>query len=59
MKRLAGSTEWEAFEAVGQARKLPGGIGNFDDFIADAWRPGYVGMTLRVFNPVTCKWSIY
>lgn len=59
VRRLAGSTEWETFEATGHAQKLPGGIGNYDDFIADAWHPGYVGMSLRVFSPVTRKWSIY
>ena len=59
VKRLAGSTEWETFEAIGEAHKLPGGIGNYDDFVAEAWRPGFVGMSFRVFNPVTNKWSIY
>ncbi|HEX9391993.1 MAG TPA: hypothetical protein VF928_11835 [Usitatibacteraceae bacterium] len=59
VKRLAGCTDWETFEAVGHARKLPGGIGNYDDFIAREWRPGFVGMSFRVFSPVTGKWSIY
>ena len=59
VKRLAGSTEWETFEATAHAQKLPGGIGNFDDFIAEKWRPGYVGMSFRVFSPVTKKWTIY
>ena len=38
---------------------MPGGIGNFDDFTPLAWNPGYVGMALRVFDPVTQRWSIY
>ncbi len=59
VERLKGSTTWERFEARGTARPLPGGIGNFDDFVPIDWRPGYVGMSLRAFNPTTNLWSIY
>lgn len=59
VKRLAGSTEWETFEAFAHARPLPGSIGNYDDFIAIKWRPDFVGMSFRVFSPITKKWSIY
>ncbi len=59
VKRLTGSNEWESFVATANARKLPGGIGNHDDFIAEAWRPGFVGMSLRIFSPVTRQWTIY
>lgn len=59
VKRLAGCTEWETFDATSCARKLPAGIGNFDDFIPTSWRPGYIGMSLRIFNRQTCQWSIY
>ena len=59
VKRLAASTEWETFEATAHARALPGGIGNYDDFIAEKWRPGFVGMSFRVFSPISKKWSIY
>ncbi|MBI3229485.1 MAG: hypothetical protein HYZ45_04645 [Burkholderiales bacterium] len=58
-KRLQNNTEWECFEAVQHNQALPGGIGNFDDFIAASWRPGFVGMSLRLFNPQTELWSIY
>lgn len=57
--RLQGSTEWEHFEASGHVRPLPAGIGNYDDFVPTAWRPGFVGMSLRIFNPATQLWSIY
>ncbi|MFZ6644868.1 hypothetical protein ACO0LO_04085 [Undibacterium sp. TJN25] len=57
--RLQACTEWEEFEAVGHARPLPAGIGNYDDFVARGWRPDFVGMSLRVFNPKTELWSIY
>jgi len=57
--RLQDCTEWEEFEAAGHARPLPAGIGNYDDFVASAWRPDFVGMSLRIFNPQTELWSIY
>lgn len=57
--RLAGCTDWETFDATGTARPLPGGIGNCDDFIPATWKPGYVGMSLRVFSPASRRWSIY
>lgn len=59
VRRLAGCDEWETFTASSRVRALPGGIGNIDDWIADAWRPGYVGGSLRVHDPRTRRWSIY
>ena len=57
--RLAGCTDWETFDATGTAHPLPGGIGNYDDFTPAAWKPGFVGMSLRVFCPAAQRWSIY
>ena len=57
--RLQGSDEWEAFEATSTVQRLPGGVANFDTLVAEGWRPGWVGMSLRVFNPVTGLWSIH
>ena len=57
-ERLKGCTEWEEFEAVAQARPLLSGLGNEDDFRTD-WRPGFVGMTVRLYHPATRLWSIY
>jgi hypothetical protein len=58
-QRLQGNDDWEEFDARAHNQRLPAGIGNTDDFIPDCWRPGYVGMSLRVFNPQTGLWSIY
>lgn len=58
-KRLQGSDDWESFEATSTMQRLPGGIANFDTLVAEAWRPGWVGMSFRVFNPNTQLWSIY
>ncbi len=58
-QRLQNKQEWECFDATQCNQALPGGIGNFDDFIAECWRPDFVGMSLRLFNPQTQLWSIY
>ncbi|MFC0350411.1 hypothetical protein [Undibacterium danionis] len=58
-QRLQNSSDWEFFEADQEMRLLPGKIGNYDDFVAPNWRPGFVGMSLRLFNPQTQLWSIY
>lgn len=58
-RRLQECQEWETFSATQSNQALPAGIGNYDDFIAAAWRPGFVGLSLRLFNPQTQCWSIY
>lgn len=58
-QRLQGCTDWEAFDATVTMQKLPGGMANFDTFVAPAWRPGWVGQTLRLFDPATARWSIH
>jgi hypothetical protein len=57
-ERLNGCTEWETFEATAHATPLLSGLGNEDDFRTD-WRPGFVGMTVRLFNPLSKRWAIY
>ncbi len=59
VKRLQDSTDWETFEATSHSHLLPGGIGNYDDFTPVNWRPGFVGMSLRIFDPATGHWRIY
>ena len=58
-QRLVGSTEWEEFDGTASARFLGGGLGNTDELVAERWRPGFVGITFRLFNPKTQLWSIY
>lgn len=51
---------WETFSASNMVHALPAGIGNYDEYRPlGNWRPGFVAMTLRVFDPVTGRWSIY
>jgi hypothetical protein len=58
VKRLEGCTEWETFEATNDARLLPGGLGNMDEYRTDHW-PGFVGVSLRIYDRRTGQWSIY
>ncbi|HET7433297.1 MAG TPA: hypothetical protein VFN10_01155 [Thermoanaerobaculia bacterium] len=59
-ERLRGSTEWETFAATNDARLLPGDVGNIDSFaITDDWRPGFIGTTVRLFDPAEKVWRIY
>jgi hypothetical protein len=59
MQRLAASTEWETFAATNVAHPVLGGLGNVDEFRAEQWRPGFIGMTLRLYDPAAGKWSLY
>lgn len=58
-RRLAGCDEWETFSATARMQRLPGGVANVDTMEAEAWRPGWVGLSLRVFDVATGRWSIY
>jgi hypothetical protein len=58
VRRLAGSDEWDEFDAKVAARPLPGGLGNEDVFCSD-YGGGFVGMSFRLFDPDTGLWSIY
>jgi len=56
--RLAGSDEWEEFEATSTARLLLDGAGNGDEFRTGD-PGGFVGMAFRFFDPETALWTIY
>lgn len=57
--RLSGCTDWETFDAECTGRQLPGAIGNTDESSLHAWRPGFVGISLRLYCRATGLWSIY
>ena len=57
-ERLAGSDEWDEFEATSVARPLLDGMGNEDEFRTD-FAGGFIGMSFRFFDPETKRWSIY
>jgi hypothetical protein len=57
-ERLAGSDEWDEFEATSVARPLLDGMGNEDEFRTD-YDGGFTGMSFRFFDPEKKRWSIY
>lgn len=57
-ERLAGSDEWDEFEATSIARPLLDGVGNEDEFRTD-YKGGFIGMSFRFFDPATKLWAIY
>ena len=57
-KWLAGSDEWDEFEAAVVAHKILDGLGNQDEF-RTAHAGGFIGMSFRFFDPATGQWSIY
>ena len=59
VERLAGCTEWEEFPGVSVARSILGGIGNFDETSFHRAGGSFHGVTLRLFDPSTCEWSLY
>ena len=58
VERLAGSDEWEEFDAEVVARFLMDGIANEDEFRTDH-DGGFIGMSFRFFDPAEKRWSIY
>ena len=57
-RRLAGSDDWEEFDATVVARPLLDGVGNEDEFRTDH-AGGFIGMSFRFFDPERGRWSIY
>jgi hypothetical protein len=57
-ERLAGSDEWDEFDATVEARLILDGLGNEDEFQTDH-DGGFTGMSFRFFDPVRKRWSIY
>ena len=57
-KRLAGCEDWDELEGTAAAWPLLDGLGNVDEF-RTGFDGGFVGMSLRLFDPGTRTWSIY
>jgi len=57
-RRLAGSDDWEEFDATVVAQPLLDGVGNEDEFRTDH-AGGFIGMSFRFFDPERRRWSIY
>lgn len=57
--RLKGSHEWEEFGGTTVARKILGGLGNFEEFTLERASGPREGATMRIFDPRSQQWSIY
>ena len=58
--RLAGSTEWQRFDAILDCRPILGGVGNVDEFVTDELDADvFVGATLRLYDRARQRWSLY
>lgn len=59
-ERLAGSTDWQRFDAIAECRPILGGLGNIDEFVTDEFGPTlFIGMALRLFDRASRQWSIW
>lgn len=58
-QRLKGCDDWEEFNGFSVARKILGGLGNFDEVMLETPGGRVLGVTLRLFDPQTQLWSIY
>jgi hypothetical protein len=58
-ERLKGSTAWEEFEGTSVCTHALSGIANVDQVYFDRGEKSFHGLTIRLFNPASCQWSLY
>jgi len=58
-RRLAGDTQWDAFDGTMHARLILAGQGNFDENVIHLPTGSYQACTLRLHDPHTGRWSIH
>lgn len=58
-QRFVGSRDWETFSATDECRPVLGGLGSTDDYRSAHYGDDFRGMTLRLFDPQTRRWSAY
>jgi hypothetical protein len=56
---LAGSDEWQAFDATQECHRVLLGLGNVDIFHTELDGKPFEGLTVRLFDPHTRLWTIY
>jgi hypothetical protein len=59
VERLPGSEEWQEFEGTCTAWPILGGAGNVDDNVLELPAGAYRAISLRTFDPVSNRWSIW
>ncbi len=58
-QRLAGSHTWVEFDGTSTTRKIPGGLGEIEQFETDSLTGHIEGLTVRLYDPQTHQWRIY
>jgi hypothetical protein len=58
-ERLAGNHDWIEFEGTCSMQKILGGAGNMDDNILDFPGGAYRAVTVRTYDSVKGRWSIW
>jgi hypothetical protein len=58
VERLVGCREWTEFDCTVECWPMLGGLGNVDEYRSEHL-PGFVAMTVRVFDPKARQWAIY
>ena len=58
-ERLAGCTEWVAFDGTSSTRHVQGGFGNIEDNQLFLPEGAYRAVALRSYNTETRRWSIW
>jgi hypothetical protein len=58
-KRLANNNDWDEFAGKSAFWKTLGGLGNCDENLLHIPTGTYRGLSVRSFDPVTSKWSIW
>ncbi len=56
--RFVGSTKWEEMEGFENSRRV-GDMGMIEEIVFPKWRPNYKLVILRLYDPMTRRWSIY
>jgi hypothetical protein len=58
-ERLAGCSEWEAFDGTSVMQRTLGGQGNFDDNLINLPSGPYRAVSIRAFDARTRQWAIW
>ncbi len=56
--RFVGSTQWEEMDGVEKSRRI-GDAGMMEEIVFPKWRPDYKLTILRLYDPLSRRWSIY
>lgn len=57
--RLINCNEWIEFQAEMETKRILNGLGLMDEMKSPHFGDGFVGLSIRMLNPMTNQWSIY